>query len=115
MPSMQQKLADQIRANEESFQTIFTALDAGESHEGQDPMDSLHEEPLEVALQRQVTIVLTTGGPHVEIVAALDAEGNTTRASWHSYWGGETVEKVIGSDEAAYRAIEYFVEGVLVA
>nr|VDG61820.1 Uncharacterised protein [Streptococcus thermophilus] len=115
MPSMHQKLADQIRANEESFRAIFTALDAGESREGQDPMDSLHEEPLEVVLERQVAIVLTTEGPHVEIVAALDSEGNITRASWHSYWGEEKVEKVIGSDEAAYRAIEYFVEGVLVA
>ncbi|WP_150463112.1 hypothetical protein [Nesterenkonia ebinurensis] len=115
MPSLQQKLADQIRANEESFQAIFTALDAGESHEGRDPMDSLHEEPLEVVLQRQVSIVLTTGGPHVEIVATLDTERSITRASWHSYWGGEKIEKVIGSDKAVYRAIEYFVEGVLVA
>lgn len=115
MASMQQKLADRIRANEESFQSIFTALDAGDGHEGEDPIDSLHEEPLEVALQRQVCIVLTTGGPHVEMVATLDADGNVTGASWHSYWGGEKVEKAIHSDDAACRAIEHFVQGELVA
>lgn len=112
MPGMHEKLADQITANEKTFSEIFKALDAGGSHNDYDPIDSLHEEPLEVVMRRQVSVVLTTGGPHVEIEATIDEDGDITQPRWVAYWGGEKVERPIASDEAAHRALTYFTEGL---
>lgn len=88
---------------------LWQAIDAGEPYDGNDDAgEYLSEMPLEIvyAMGRPFTVVLGTGGPHVEITADAYA-GKVHDTTLHVYWGGE---HVMGGKYVVERTAQHFLE-----
>ena len=72
---------------------------------GQDAYDAISEYPLEVIDERGMdfAVVITTGGPYVEITA----KGSST-ARLVGYWGSERID--MGPDDLYDRFLDFFIE-----
>ena len=90
----QQLLAQQIAAQAEAFDDIY---------QEDDPFEALWEAPLELRVSEQITVVLCTGGPHVE-AAAIVAEGAITSARIDGWWGTEHLSQVVGEGSVLWWA-----------
>lgn len=104
MNTVQQDLAGQVSAKVSEFDQIFKIKDYNEQ---------LWDLPLEITTRKQLVVVLTTGGPHVEVIAELDRDGEILSASIRGYWGSETFTEGIPSDSAVWRALSEYATAVL--
>lgn len=111
--STRRALADQLDAQEETFEEIQHALDHSERHEGQDAFDALHDEPLEVTQQRSLRAVLTTGGPHIVATADFDEDGVVENSRLIGTWGHERIERQVHAGSGLHRALQSYAEGFL--
>lgn len=93
-------LADQMTAQANQFDEIYQEAD---------PFEQLHEAPIDIHLDQQLTVVLCTGGPHVEAVATLD-RGDITRARLEGYWAGEKVSWPVTQGTALWQALETYAQ-----
>ena len=105
-------LIDQLDAQEEHFKDIFQALDHDHPHQGQDVHDALHEAPLEISTETSVTILLTTGGPHVELIGDLQSDDTIHNAQIVGYWGSEKIFRQVTPGTALHRAIQAYAESL---
>lgn len=105
-------LIDQLDAQEEHFDEIFEALDHDLPYQGHDAHDALHEAPLEISTETSVTVLLTTGGPHVELIGDLQADGTIHNAQIVGYWGSEKIHRQVTPGTALHRAIEAYAESL---
>ena len=96
-------LSQQIQAQADQFDAIY---------ESADPFEELFEVPLEITTTRQVTVVLSTGGPHVEMVGELDTDGRLTHAEINGYWAGERHHQDIPEGSPLWQAMEVYAEAV---
>lgn len=71
----------------------------------------LWEIPLEITLDPALSVVITTGGPHIEAVAVVNPHG-ITRAALHGYWGGETLTTPIQAGSGIWNALETYLQAV---
>lgn len=114
-------LYNHLRSTRDTIEQLVEALQVGDSyinvmtHESADELPDdddewtdLHEYmqdyPLEVVDERgrNYAVVLTTGGPHIEV----EAEG-MGRAALHGYWGGE---HVVLSGSALDDFLDHYIE-----
>lgn len=106
-------LIDQLDAQEEHFEDIFQALDHDHPHQGQGAHDALHEAPLEISTETSVTVLLTTGGPHVELIGDLQSDGTIHNAQIVGYWGSEKIHRQVTPGTALHRAIQAYAESLI--
>lgn len=85
---------------------------AGEEYDGGDPQEALDNLALSAEVVRTVKIVLSTGGPHEELRAAVDADGYVTGVTFLAVWGSDRRESTVYDDSALYRYAVEVVEGM---
>lgn len=111
--SIQQALADQLEATEETFTAIQHAAEDSKEYEGQDAFDALYDQPLEVTQQSYLCVVITTGGPHIVATADFSENGTIHNSRLVGIWGGERIEQQIHVGSGLYWALERYVEVLL--
>lgn len=103
--STRQQLAQQVIAQAEQFDAIY---------ESDDPYEELYEAPLEITVGRELTVLLCTGGPHVEATASVNDEGAVITAQIHGYWGSERVSRSVRPGSSLWRALGDYAQCVVV-
>lgn len=102
-------LQQQLDANLEHFDAIYEAYDSGTLVDDEDPGDVLFETPLEIKVVKQIRMLLTCGGPHIEARALFDDQG-VFEAHLVGLWGSTHIEVPIDSDSGLYRALGEYAE-----
>ncbi len=98
-------------SREEDVRALLDAEAADErTTDGEDPSDALDALPLEVAIEKHIVIVLSTGGPHEEIDAVVDDHGYVMSAAFRAVWGGDRVETPIREGDALWTLAQRFAE-----
>lgn len=97
-------LSQQIQAQADQFDAIY---------ESADPFEELFEAPLEITVSQQLTVILCTGGPHVEAVATIE-DGAICDVRIEGYWAGETQTRPVQEGSALMRALETYAEAITV-
>lgn len=114
MPDALDHLTRHLVAEAESFGETFQAIDSAEDYEGQDPVEALYEAPLELTTKTLLTVVLATGGPHVEVTAIIDSDGQLEQTAIVGWWGRHKVSEDIRPDSPLFRALGYYAEMIAV-
>lgn len=77
----------------------------------QDPWDALWEAPIEVKIEQQLTVVLCTGGPHVEATATITDSG-ITNARLQGWWGPSHQSWEVTDTWPLWGALEQYAEAL---
>lgn len=96
-------LTRQMAAQAEQFDEIYQEAD---------PYEHLYDAPLEIRVSKQLTVVLCTGGPHIEAVATLDGD-TVTDARLDGYWAGERESRPITQGTALWNALATYAEALI--
>ena len=72
--------------------------------------DVLMDRPLEVKITRSLHVVITTGGPHLELVVDLADSGALIDAYSVGAWGSERLELPVLEGSSLWVAAEQFAE-----
>lgn len=96
-------LTRQMAAQSEQFNEIYQEAD---------PYELLYDAPLEIRVSKQLTVVLCTGGPHIEAVATLDDDA-VTDARLDGCWAGERESRPIPQGTALWNALESYAEALI--
>ena len=101
----QQHLDRQMDATYEHIKEWMDRLDAGQDEDSEE--GSIYDYPLAVISEvgRPYTVVLCTGGPHIEIVA----EGLNT-ARLEGYWWGSRATRHDYGEMPLTRLLDFFIE-----
>lgn len=102
-------LQQQLDANLEHFDAIYEAYDSGTLVDDEDPGDVLFETPLEIKVVKQIRMLLTCGGPHIEARAVSDDQG-IYEAHIVGVWGTTRLELPVPSDSGLYRALAEYAQ-----
>lgn len=105
---MHHELSCQLDGKLATFEDIDTAVDLGRDYEGVDPRLALKDLVLEA--KRILVLVLTTGGPHVEVQVELDAENAIVSAILFGRWGSAEQSRTVCPEIALFRAVRRYVE-----
>lgn len=119
MSPTRERLAQNVQANIEHFNEIISAIDSGASYDENgyphDPHDALFETPLDVRVERTLSVLLTCGCPHIEVVSDMEEDGSLRNACIVGHWGDERVERHLDMNDPAFRALMSYAEGVSAA
>lgn len=96
-------LTRQMTAQAKQFDEIYQEAD---------PYEHLDDAPLEIRVSKQLTVVLCTGGPHIEAVANLEGDA-VTDARLDGYWAGERESRPIPQGTALWNALESYAEALI--
>ena len=113
---LEEQVAAQIEGFEQAFEDAFAGVEDPEYGEVRDWIDVLNEDVLEVRTTRtegvaglySVTLVVCTGGPHVEV----DIEGGSPcYGRWVGYWlGCEPVRRSSHNPDVYERLFDSYAE-----
>ena len=103
MTNTRKMLTDQMRVQIAEFDTIV---------ESEDPYEELFETPLEITVGTTLTVLLCTGGPHVEAVATLDSDHRVVNARVDGYWAGARESWRVDVGSPLWEALEQYAQAV---
>lgn len=105
-----QSTAELLDSHLNHFERILSALDAGHSYRSHDPHQMLHEAPVEITVEHQMTVVLTEGEPRITATAVFDDSGRIEDPTLIATWSGGQVESVISPGVSLHRALQAYAE-----